>query len=129
VNRSSKKPQPDQNTRQKQLVLVLAANLLLFGTLYYLAPSLGFYHLPFIYLGVGAVLALWYVIYNKGFRTLHKTADMLPEELSLEEREFLIADGKRRMESSRWALLIILPLLAVFLVDYVYLNLPEAWFS
>lgn len=129
MNRSPKKPQSNSKTRQQQLMLVLAANILLFGTLYYLIPRLGFYYLPFIYIGVGAVLALWYVIYNKGFRTLHKTADMLPEEFSLEEREFLIADGKRRMEASRWALLIVIPLLAIFLVDYIYLSLPEAWFS
>ena len=118
-------PPSGDHRRAKQMVLILVANLMLFGTLYYLLPLLGFYYLPFIYLGIASVLALWYVIYNKGFRTLHKTPDMLPDSFTLEEREFMVADGKRRMESSRWMLLILLPIIAVFLIDYIYLLLPE----
>ena len=41
----------------------------------------------------------------------------------------MIADGKRRMENSRWALMILLPLIAVILIDYIYLAIPEAWLS
>ena len=118
-------PPSGDHRRAKQMVLILVANLMLFGTLYYLLPLLGFYYLPFIYLGIASVLALWYVIYNKGFRTLHKTPDMLPDSFTIEEREFMVADGKRRMESSRWMLLILLPIIAVFLIDYIYLLLPE----
>ena len=69
--------------RAKQSVLILVANLILFFSLYYLLPKVGFYYLPFIYIIGGGILAMWYVIYNRGFRTRNKTPDMLPEELSL----------------------------------------------
>ena len=86
--------------------------------------------MPHIYLAAGGALALWYIIYNRGFNTKGKTPDMLSDTLSQEERVELIRAGEERFEKSRWALLILLPILFVFLIDTIYLfMIPEGLFS
>ena len=111
-------------------MLFLIANTVGLAVLYYLLSTLGFFYLPHIYLIGGGTLAIWYVIYNHGFNTRGKTADMLPDELPLEKREELIAEGKQRAQRSAWALLILLPLVFVFLFDTIYLFfIPEGLFS
>ncbi len=114
---------------QRRMVLLIT-NLVGFGALYILLPKLGFYYLPVIYLLGGAALALWFVCYNRGFNTRGKTADMLSDEIPLADRETMIAEGNRRFDRSRWALLILIPLLLIMLVDLVYLFLiPEGLFQ
>ena len=102
---------------QRRMVLLLT-NLVCFGALYVVIPKLGFYHLPIVYLIGGGALAIWFVIYNRGFNTRGKTPDMLPDSLSLSEREELIAEGNRRFARSRWALLVLIPLLVIILLDF-----------
>ena len=109
-------------------MLLLVAVTVGLTTLYYLLPKLGFYYAPHVYLVVGGVTALGYVLYNRGFHTRGKTEDMLPNHLPLEVRRQMIADGKRRFERSKWVLLILLPILLVFLIDIIYLfMIPEGW--
>lgn len=109
---------------------LLVANTVLMTILYYVAPAIGFPYLPVVYLLGGGALALWFVIYNRGFQTKGKTADMLPGHLTLEERERIIAEGERRFRKSRWALTVLLPVIFVFLIDTVYLFiLPKGLFS
>ena len=111
-------------------LLILVANTMGLAALYYVLPSFGFFYLPHIYLAAGGGLALWYVIYNKGFQTKGKTPEALSPALTLQERQQLIEDGNRRFEASQWALLILLPLLLVFFFDIIYLfMIPEGLFS
>ncbi len=111
-------------------MLLLVLNTAALACLYFVLASHGFPYVTFIYLFIGAALAIWYVIYNRGFNTRGKTADMLPDSIPLAEREALIEAGKQRMQKSRWALLILLPLLITLLLDMVYLFLiPEGLFS
>ena len=111
-------------------MLILVANTLGLTALYYVLPIFGFFYLPHVYLTIGGGLALWYVIYNKGFQTKGKTPEMLSDALPLQERQRLIEEGERRFEASRWALLILLPLLFVFFFDIIYLfMIPEGLFS
>ncbi len=120
---------PEEKRGAVGKALVLSANLILFLSLYYLLPQVGFYHLPFIYVLGGAALALWYVIYNRGFSLHNATPEMLPDSYSREEKEAMLEEAERRMKRSRWALLILIPLIAVILVDMVVLVLPEGWLS
>ena len=66
-----KQSDPNGEKRQKALrrLLILFANTLLLATLYYVLPGVGFFYMPQIYLVLGGGLALWYVIYNRGFIT------------------------------------------------------------
>ena len=111
-------------------MILLIANTVLMAILYYTAPALGFPYLPVVYLLGGGALALWFVTYNRGFRTKGKTADMLPEYLPLAERERMIAEGEYRFRKSRWVLTVLLPVIFVFLIDMIYLFiLPKGLFS
>ena len=123
---------PSSEPRKKGIrrLLILVANTLGLTALYYLLPAFGFPYVPHVYLTVGGGLALWYVIYNRGFNTHGKTADMLPDATPLAERQRLIDEGKERFEKTRWVILILLPILLVFLFDIVYLfMIPEGMFS
>lgn len=124
--------QPSDGDKKKAIrrILILIANTLGLATLYYVIPAFGFYYMPHIYLILGGGLAVWYVLYNHGFNTHGKTAEMLPDSLPLEERQHMIAEGTRRFEQTRWVLLILLPILLVFLFDTIYLfMIPEGLFS
>lgn len=124
--------QPSDGDKKKAIrrILILIANTLGLATLYYVIPAFGFYYMPHIYLILGGGLAVWYVLYNHGFNTHGKTAEMLPDSLPLEERQRMIAEGTRRFEQTRWVLLILLPILLVFLFDTIYLfMIPEGLFS
>ena len=115
-----------KNPKAVRRMLILVANTIGLTALYYVLPMFGFFYMPHIYLMAGGGLALWYIIYNRGFNTRGKTPDMLSDTLSLEERRELIRIGEERFEKTRWVLLILLPLLLVFLIDIVYLFLiPE----
>lgn len=118
------------NPKAARRMLILFANTIGLVSLYYILPALGFFYMPHIYLAVGGALALWYIIYNRGFNTKGKTPDMLSDTLSREERVELIRAGEERFEKTRWVLLILLPLLLVFLIDTIYLfMIPEGLFS
>ncbi len=119
-----------EHPKSVRRMLILIANTIGFTALYYVLPMLGFFYMPHIYLTAGGALALWYIIYNRGFNTKGKTPDMLSDTLSLEERKELIRVGRERFEKTRWVLLILLPLLLVFLIDMIYLfMIPEGLFS
>ena len=118
------------NPKAARRMLFLIANTIGLVSLYYILPAIGFFYMPHIYLAVGGALALWYIIYNRGFNTKGKTPDMLSDTLSQEERVELIRAGEERFEKSRWALLILVPILFVFLIDTIYLfMIPEGLFS
>ena len=111
-------------------MLILIANTIGFTALYYILPALGFIYMPHVYLVAGGGLAIWYIIYNRGFDLKGKTPDMLSDTLPLEERQKLIRESEERFERTRWALLILLPLLLVFLIDTIYLfMIPEGLLS
>ena len=116
----------------RRLAVLLAVNVVLALLLYYLVPVLlpagSFPYMSVLYLAAGAALAIWYVVYNRGFRTRGKSPADLPDNLPLTEREQMIADGERRMRQSRWALTILIPIIVTFLFDMIYLFLiPEGW--
>ena len=121
---------PPKNPKTVRRMLILIANTIGFTALYYILPVLGFFYMPHIYLAVGGGLSIWYIIYNRGFNLKGKTPDMLSDTLTLEERQKLIRESEERFEKTRWALLILLPLLLVFLIDTIYLfMIPEGLFS
>ena len=56
---------------------------------------------------------------------MNVTPEMLPASMSAEEKDEFIEDGKRRLEKSKWMLLIIFPLLMTFIFDTVGMYLIE----
>ena len=118
------------NPKAARRMLILIANTIGFGALYYILPALGFIYMPHVYLVAGGGLSIWYIIYNRGFDLKGKTPDMLSDALPLEERQKLIRESEERFERTRWVLLILLPILLVFLIDMIYLfMIPEGLLS
>lgn len=106
----------------KKLMLRLLVNTLILMVIYFWLPTqFEFSYLPMIYLGVAAVLLLYYVIYNRGFTGKNATLDMLPNTMTLEEKQAFLSNCKERMEKSKWVLTFLIPILLVFAVDMIYL--------
>ena len=115
----------------KKLAFHLLINSIVLIVLYFLvAPK--FPYVWVIYLAAGAGLGLYYVIYNKGFSGKGITPDMLPDTMSLTEKQAFIEDSRARMKKSRWVLTLLIPILLTFMLDMMYLFLfpyVEAIFS
>ena len=95
-------------------MLMLAANTVLLLLIYFYLPSLiKFSYLPTIYLFLGGALGLYYVIYNRGFSGKNVTPDMLPDTMTLEEKQQFIEDCKQRLQKSKWVLTILIPIVLV----------------
>lgn len=111
---------------QKRLMLILLC-LIPAVALYYGLPLVGFPWPHVLYVAVGGALAIGYTIYNRGFNTHGKTADMLSPDIPLSEREAMIASGKAREKRSAWVLYLLFPILITLLIDTVILFLLPDW--
>lgn len=110
----------------RRLLLVLLCTVPAVAV-YYGLPLLGFLYPHLLYIAAGGGLAIWYVIYNRGFVLRGKTADQLSPDIPLAERERLIADGKARQVRSGWAVYLLIPILFTLLIDTVILFLLPDW--
>lgn len=106
----------------KKMMLSLLVNTVILMVIYFWLPTqFEFSYLPFIYLGIGAILLLYYVIYNQGLSGKNVTPDMLSDTMSPEEKQQYIKDSRERMKKSNWVLTILIPIMLVFAVDMIYL--------
>ncbi len=72
-----------------------------------------------LYMALFLGFLLGYLIYNRFLYRKNLTVEDLPDTMSAEEKEAFVADGKARLQKSKWMMLIILPLVITFLVDAV----------
>ncbi len=109
----------------KKLLAYLLLNSLIMMTLYFAIPSLfqSFYYMPHIYLLLGAFLALYYVIYNRGFVAKNASPDELPAHLSPVQKQAFIEEGHRRFKKSKWVLTLLIPIILTFFADAIVLYL------
>ena len=111
-------------TQGKKLLAYLLLNSVVMITLYFLIPTvLPFYYMPHIYLLLGAVLALYYVIYNRGFVAKNASPDELPAHMTPVQKQAFIEEGQRRFQKSKWVLTLLIPIILTFFADVVYLYL------
>ncbi len=117
---------------QTRLILLLVVNLVLFVSVYFTLPALlSFSYLPAIYLIIGSVFMIIFVVYNRGFALRNAKPEDLPDTIPYEERLAKIQEARRRFLGSRWMLTIIIPILLTFLFDMLYLFVGETvmgWF-
>lgn len=105
----------------KWLALLLVGNSILFSVAYFtLAPYFPIY---IVYLAVGTVMTLIFVIYNRGFVGKNLKSEQLPNTMSLEEKQKFIDDCAARLHRSRWMITIIFPIVLAFALDMMYLFL------
>lgn len=125
-----------QNKNARRLLLVVINTLLLFMVyrvlLYYAemtdetvwsALVVALYAAALL----GFVLA--YLIYNRFLYRKGVTAEQLPDTMTDEEKQAFIDDGNRRLERSKWMMIVILPLVLVFLLDAIQLFIWEPFFT
>ena len=115
---------PAENTRSKKssqkiltAIITAAVSVVLVAVYYF---SLAFEFFPLVmwgYMIALAVLALTYVIYNRGFSRKGVTAEMLPDEWSDEQKQSFIEDGEARMRRSKWMLVLIVAFFVTFAVE------------
>lgn len=116
--------------------IFLALNTILFFGFYRVLLSIGaitgetFYAFlsMLLYMALLLGFSLAYIIYNRLFLRHGITPEELPDTMTAEEKKAYIADGKHRIQKSKWMLTIIIPLLFTFLVDAVDLFIIEPFF-
>ena len=107
----------------KLLVYLLLNSAILICLYFFISEKLQFPYISYIYLAVGAVLGLYYVIYNRGFVAKNATVDMLPDTMTTLEKQKFLDDGKERLHKSRWMLTVLVPIILTFMADIIYLFL------
>ena len=121
-------PEPKKasvSPEKKRLLIILAINstlltLIYFGVGYGINLGLISLFLPVLYWIALAGFIIAYIIYNRAFTRKNMTPDMLPFSWTREQREEYIADGKRRLEKSKWMLTVIVPLSIPVTLDALY---------
>ena len=68
-----------------------------------------------------AVLAIIYVIYNRGFTQRNLTPEMLPDSWDAEKKAKYISDAEKRDSRSRWMLTLIIPIMIPIMLDAISL--------
>ena len=105
---------------KKRLAKYLALNTVMMVVLYFVLQKAGF-PIHYVYVGLGAVLGLGYVIYNRGFVGKDATPEMLPDTMSYEEKMDFIEQSKQRMKKSQWVLTLLIPIIVALMLDMLYL--------
>ena len=112
-----------KNDKSKLMITLLLNTVILLTLYFFLSEKLQFPYVAHIYFAAGAILALYYVIYNRGFVGKGATPDMLPDTMSMAEKEAFLTDCKERQKKSRWVLVILFPIILTFIADISYLFL------
>lgn len=109
----------------KKNVIMLCATVgvaLLLLAFYYFSMNFEFFRfVMWGYMIALAALVIAYIIYNKGMYLKGVTEEMLPDEMSLEEKRALIDGAKRRLERSKWMIMLIIGFIFTFAVEAVLL--------
>ena len=118
-------PSPLKDKKNLRYFLILILNTVLFFGVYkvllYYAELTDetFYSfcVMLLYMALLVGFVLGYLIYNRFLYRKNVTIEQLPDTMTLQEKEEFLADGNRRLEKSKWMMLIIFPLVITFLVD------------
>ncbi len=105
----------------KWLALLLVGNSILFSVAYFVLAA--YFPIYIVYLAVGTVMTLIFVIYNRGFVGKGLTPDRMSNTMSPEEKQKFIDDCAARLHRSRWMITIIFPIVLAFALDMMYLFL------
>lgn len=104
-----------------RLMILIVVTMAVFAVYRFSMNYPYFQTIMFVYMALATAVILGYVIYNRGFSRRGVMAQMLPDSWSDEEKERFIADGKRRLDASRWMLYPIFAFLFTFAMEIVEL--------
>ena len=106
---------------KKNLALLLLGNTVLFIGVYFLLVQLDFWLITPIYIAIGTVLAVIFIVYNRGFYAKNAKLEELPNTMTHKEKLAYIQDGKDRLARTRWMITLLLPIVLAIAADIVYL--------
>lgn len=117
-------------------LIILLINTVVFFTVYRVLlyygdmtqETFGSFVTMIVYMALLLGFVLAYLIYNRFLYRKGITKEDLPLEWSEEEKDEFIADGERRLQKSKWMMLIIFPLIFTFLMDAVDLFIIDPFF-
>lgn len=126
-----------KNNKNARYLILLAINTILFFAVYrvllFYAERTDETYYSFIvmvlYMVLLAVFVIWYLIYNRFLYRKNLTKDDLSSDMTDEEKEAFLADGRERLAKSKWMMLIIFPLVFTFLIDAVDLFILDLFRS
>ena len=110
-----------QDPEKKALMWRLLLHCVIILAIYFILVALHFEYIFHIYVGVGAVLGLSFVIYNRGFAAKGITPEMLPDSMTPIEKQEYIEAAKLRLKKSRWMLTVLIPIILAIACDMFYL--------
>lgn len=105
---------------KKKLALRLLLHTVILAVIYFLLANRGV-PMHILYIGLGAILALIYIIYNRGLAWKNATEDMLPESMTHEEKQAFLKKNNDRLHASEWMLTVVFPIIVTLILDYAYL--------
>ncbi len=123
-------PPFSQNSKSSRiwLLILLILNTAVILISYFILVNMFQYAFLFYY-GALAILALTYVIYNRGFAADRVTPEMFPPDTSLVKIQEFFEKRDRRKQASKWMLTLIIPLVFTFLIDVIILFFGDAILS
>ena len=96
-------------------IIALSVNIILFLGIFLVAWDNGLeLIISAVYGAITLAVALYYILYNRGTIGKLPTPEMLPTTWDKAEREAFLADLRARREKSKWAMLILIPMIVVF---------------
>jgi len=125
--REGKEISPEKQRQNRRYLLLLILNTLLFFMLYRILlayaeltdKTFGSFLLMVLYMALLLGFGLAYLIYNRFFYRSGVTPEQLPADWSEEQKTDFLEDARKRVEKSKWMLLIIFPLVFTFFIDAV----------
>lgn len=115
---AAKKRKDEAFKKNKKYILPLLINTALAYGVYALLANTKFCIITlWVYFALLLGSASAYIIYNRAFSRRGVTAEMLPDSMSDNEKREFIEDGERRLQKSKWMILIIFPLVMTFIID------------
>jgi len=106
----------------RYIVGIAVATPVLF-LIYFLLVGLEYYFIDFVYMGLLTVLAIVYVVYNKGFRASQLTYEQLPPDMPDEKKRKILEERDSHIQKSKWMLVFLIPLTLVLLVELFIMHI------
>ncbi len=114
-----------KENKSLRYLLILALNTILFFGIYRVLlhyaelanDAVYSFCIMVLYMALLVGFVLGYLIYNRFLYRKNLTEEDLPDTMSAEEKQAFLADGKARLEKSKWMMLFIFPLALVLLFD------------
>lgn len=114
-------PKKADRSRMVRLLVLIVLTMTLLAVYRFFLDTRFFLVVMTVYMVAFTVLAVGYVVYNRGFSRKNVTADMLPESWTEEAKNEYIESGIRRQKKSRWVLMLIFAIGFTFAFDVMEL--------